>query len=97
LRPSADINGCDILTEYLRNFQDHNKMLSPNRAHSFHQFYTYYTIQMRQIIPKRALKAQLNTNGAEASYAGSDEFGKYIQSETQKWQKVIEKSKVSID
>jgi tripartite-type tricarboxylate transporter receptor subunit TctC len=43
------------------------------------------------------VKSQLLTNGAEALYTGPDEFGKYIQSESQKWQKVIEKSKVSID
>ncbi|MBU3624324.1 tripartite tricarboxylate transporter substrate binding protein [Polynucleobacter sp. AP-Latsch-80-C2] len=43
------------------------------------------------------VKSQLLTNGAEATYSGPDEFGKYIQSESQKWQKVIEKSKVSIE
>ncbi len=43
------------------------------------------------------VKSQLLTNGAEATYTGPEEFGKYIQSESQKWQKVIEKSKVSIE
>ena len=43
------------------------------------------------------VKSQLLTNGAEVTYVGSDEFGKYIQSESQKWQKVIERSKVSIE
>jgi tripartite-type tricarboxylate transporter receptor subunit TctC len=43
------------------------------------------------------VKSQLLTNGAEATYIGPDDFGKYIQSESQKWQKVIEKSKVSIE
>ena len=37
-------------------------MLTPNKAYSFHQFYTYYCIFMRQIIPKKAVMAQLNTN-----------------------------------
>lgn len=44
-----------------------------------------------------SVKSQLLTNGAEATYIGPDEFGKYIQSESQKWQRVIEKSKVSIE
>lgn len=52
---------------------------------------------LRKASNSPTVKAQLVTNGAEASYTGSDEFGKYIQSEGQKWQKVIEKSKVSID
>jgi tripartite-type tricarboxylate transporter receptor subunit TctC len=43
------------------------------------------------------VKSQLTLNGAEVAYSGPDEFGKYIQSESQKWQKVIEKSKVTID
>jgi tripartite-type tricarboxylate transporter receptor subunit TctC len=43
------------------------------------------------------VKSQLLTNGAEATYTGPEEFGKYIQSESQKWQKVIERSKVSIE
>ena len=58
----ADISGLAICEEYLRDYQEKTDMLPPNRAHSFQQFYTYYTIQMRQIIPKKALKAQLNTN-----------------------------------
>jgi predicted metalloendopeptidase len=58
----ADISGLAICEEYLRDYQENNNMLTPNRAHSFHQFYTYYCIQMRQIIPKKALMAQLNTN-----------------------------------
>ena len=43
------------------------------------------------------VKSQLLSNGAEATYSGPEEFGKYIQSESQKWQRVIEKSKVSIE
>jgi putative endopeptidase len=58
----ADISGLAICEEYLRGYQENNNMLTPNRAFSFHQFYTYYCIQMRQIIPKKALMAQLNTN-----------------------------------
>jgi len=58
----ADISGLAICEEYLRDYQIKNKMLTPNRALSFNQFYTYYCIQMRQIIPNRALMKQLNTN-----------------------------------
>jgi predicted metalloendopeptidase len=58
----ADISGLAICEEYLRDYQEKNQMLTPSRAQSFHQFYTYYCIQMRQIIAKKALRAQLNTN-----------------------------------
>jgi tripartite-type tricarboxylate transporter receptor subunit TctC len=52
---------------------------------------------LRKASVSPVVKSQLLTNGAEATYTGPDEFGKYIQSESQKWQKVIEKSKVSIE
>jgi putative endopeptidase len=58
----ADISGLAICEEYLRGYQENNNMLAPNKANSFDQFYTYYCIFMRQIIPKKALMAQLNTN-----------------------------------
>ena len=58
----ADISGLAICEEYLRDFQEKNNILTPNRAQSFHQFYIYYSIFMRQIIEKKAIQAQLNTN-----------------------------------
>jgi putative endopeptidase len=58
----ADISGLAICEEYLRDYQKYNNFLTPNRAYSFHQFYTYFCISMRQKIPKAAYKNQLNTN-----------------------------------
>jgi putative endopeptidase len=58
----ADISGLAICEEYLRDYQKHNDMLTPNRSYSFRQFYTYFCISMRQKIPKGAYRNQLNTN-----------------------------------
>jgi putative endopeptidase len=58
----ADISGLAICEEYLRDYQKHNEMLTPNRSYSFRQFYTYFCISMRQKIPKGGYRNQLNTN-----------------------------------
>jgi putative endopeptidase len=58
----ADISGLAICDEYLRNFQTYNKMGFPNRRLSYETFYTYYALQERQKVTKKALVAQLKTN-----------------------------------
>ena len=51
-----------ICNEYLQDFQDKNEDLIPIRQSSYEGFYTYFAFQQRQIIRKKALKAQLKTN-----------------------------------
>jgi putative endopeptidase len=58
----ADISGLSICDEYLENFQENNNDLIPIRNLSFEAFYTYFALQQRQIVKKRALAAQLKTN-----------------------------------
>jgi predicted metalloendopeptidase len=58
----ADISGMAICNEYLQDFQDKNEDLIPIRQASYEGFYTYFAFQQRQIIRKKALKAQLKTN-----------------------------------
>jgi predicted metalloendopeptidase len=58
----ADISGLAICDEYLRDFQKHNDDIMPIRYLSFRAFYTYYSMQMRQKVGKKALAAQLKTN-----------------------------------
>lgn len=58
----ADISGMAICDEYLQDFQDKNEDLIPIRHSSYEVFYTYFAFQQRQIIRKKALKAQLKTN-----------------------------------
>lgn len=58
----ADISGMAICNEYLRDFQEHNKDLTPICRLSFEVFYTYYAFQQKQKVSKKALSAQLKTN-----------------------------------
>ena len=52
---------------------------------------------LRKVSTLAVVKSQLILNGADATYLGTEEFGKYISSESQKWQKVIEKAKVKME
>jgi len=58
----ADISGLAICDEYLRDFQKFNDDLMSIRYLSYRAFYTYYSMQMRQKVGKKALSAQLKTN-----------------------------------
>ena len=58
----ADISGLAICQEYLRDFQLKNQDELPIQALSFEAFYTFFAIQYRQKISKKAIIAQLKTN-----------------------------------
>jgi predicted metalloendopeptidase len=58
----ADISGLAICDEYLRDYQKFNEDIMPIRYLSFRALYTYYSMQMRQKVGKKALAAQLKTN-----------------------------------
>jgi putative endopeptidase len=58
----ADISGLAIVTEFLRDFQEHNKDLVPISYLSFQVLFTYYAFQQKQKVNKKALSAQLKTN-----------------------------------
>lgn len=58
----ADISGVAICDEYLRDFQQNNQDLIPIRSLSYEAFYTYFAMQQRQKIDKKAISAQLKTN-----------------------------------
>lgn len=58
----ADISGMAICDTYLRYFQQNNDDIIPIRNLSFQGFYTYFALQQRQFIGKKALSAQLKTN-----------------------------------
>jgi predicted metalloendopeptidase len=58
----ADISGMAICDEYLRDFQNNNNDLTPIKELSYKAFYTYFAIQQKQLIGKKALAAQLKTN-----------------------------------
>ena len=58
----ADISGLAICQEYLRDFQIKNEDNLPIQALSFQAFFTYFAIQSRQQISKKAILAQLKTN-----------------------------------
>ena len=58
----ADITGLAICDEYLRDYQDNNEDIVPIQTLSFEAFYTYFAIQQRQQVGKKALAAQLKTN-----------------------------------
>ena len=58
----ADITGLAICDEYLRDYQNNNDDIVPIQKLSFEAFYTYYAIQQRQQVSKKALAAQLKTN-----------------------------------
>jgi len=58
----ADISGMAICDTYLRHFQLNNNDIIPIRKLGFQAFYTYFALQQRQFIAKKALSAQLKTN-----------------------------------
>ncbi len=58
----ADISGLSICDAYLRYFQENNDDVIPIRNLSFQAFYTYYALQAKQFIGKKAISAQLKTN-----------------------------------
>ncbi len=58
----ADISGMAICDEYLRHFQLNNDDIIPIRNLSFQGLYTYFALQQRQFVGKKALSAQLKTN-----------------------------------
>jgi putative endopeptidase len=58
----ADISGLAICQEYLRDFQLKNQDELPIQALSFEAFYTFFAIQYRQKISKKAIISQLKTN-----------------------------------
>ena len=58
----ADISGMAICDNYLRHFQHNNDDIIPIRNLSFQGFYTYFALQQRQFVGKKALSAQLKTN-----------------------------------
>lgn len=58
----ADISGMAICDAYLRYFQANNDDIIPIRNLSFQAFYTYFALQQRQFVGKKALSAQLKTN-----------------------------------
>ena len=58
----ADISGLSICDAYLRYFQENNEDIIPIRNLSFQAFYTYYALQSKQYIGKKAISAQLKTN-----------------------------------
>ena len=58
----ADISGMAICDNYLRHFQLNNDDIIPIRNLSFQGFYTYFALQQRQFVGKKALSAQLKTN-----------------------------------
>ena len=58
----ADISGMAICDVYLRNFQSNNDDIIPIRNLGFQALYTYFALQQRQFIGKKALSAQLKTN-----------------------------------
>lgn len=58
----ADISGLSICDAYLRYFQENNNDIIPIRNLSFQAFYTYYALQAKQFVGKKAISAQLKTN-----------------------------------
>jgi putative endopeptidase len=58
----ADISGMAICDNYLRHFQLNNDDIVPIRNLGFQAFYTYFALQQRQFVGKKALSAQLKTN-----------------------------------
>lgn len=58
----ADIGGLSICDNYLRDFQNKNDDLLPIKRIGFEAFYIYFAFQQRQLIHKKALRAQLKTN-----------------------------------
>ena len=58
----ADIIGVSLCEEYLQDFQLKNDDVVSIKYLSFKGYYNYVAIQMRQVISKKALKAQAGTN-----------------------------------
>jgi predicted metalloendopeptidase len=59
---AADWVGALIATTYLRDFQENNRDPMPIRRKSFEAFFNYFAIQARQIIQRKAIKINLETN-----------------------------------
>ena len=58
----ADISGMAICDTYLRHFQINNDDLIPIRNLSYQTFYTFFAMQQKQFVGKKAISAQLKTN-----------------------------------
>jgi predicted metalloendopeptidase len=58
----ADIVGCSMITEYLRDFQELHHSSIYIRILSYKALFAYFAIQGRQIIYKEAIKANIETN-----------------------------------
>lgn len=58
----ADISGLAICEQYLRDYQIKNNYIPATRNLSFIEFFTYFTIQMRQSMAKKAYRVQIVTN-----------------------------------
>jgi predicted metalloendopeptidase len=58
----ADISGLSICQEYLRDFQFKNEDILPIQSLSYEAFFTFFAVQSRQKISKKAILAQLKTN-----------------------------------
>ncbi len=58
----ADISGMAICDEYLQDFQKHNKYIVPVKYLSFQNFHILFAFQQKQLVSKKALRAQLKTN-----------------------------------
>ena len=58
----ADISGMAICDTYLRHFQINNDDLIPIRNLSYQAFYTFFAMQQKQFVGKKAISAQLKTN-----------------------------------
>jgi predicted metalloendopeptidase len=58
----ADISGFSICEQYLRDYQIKNNYIPPIRNLSFIEFFTYFTIQMRQSMSKKAYRVQVVIN-----------------------------------
>ena len=58
----ADISTVAICDEYLRDLHEKNNTHPAIRSLSYESFYTYYAIQMKQHVNKKALAAQLKNN-----------------------------------
>ena len=58
----SDISALSICIEYLRTFQEENKLITPICAVSFEEFFIYFSVRMKGKISEKALTAQLRTN-----------------------------------
>ena len=58
----ADISGMGIVTEYLKDYNEHTESLPLIAYNSFEAFFIHFAYQQKQLIAKKALAAQLKTN-----------------------------------